>query len=104
MHAKESEVAESPDHIRTVLVCDTQQVIVHERRFEKWTRLTDYLISTIAPCEQAIRDGDATKVSRLLSDNPSLLRHPIPWQGCRGDRTLLWYAVWAGDLNVVKPL
>jgi hypothetical protein len=51
MHAKESEVAESPDHIRTVLVCDTQQVIVHERRLEKWTRLTDYLINTIAPCE-----------------------------------------------------
>ena len=80
MHAKESEVAESPDHIRTVLVCDAQQITVHERRFEKWTRLTDYVISIIAPCEQAIRDGDATKVSRLLSDNPGLLRHPIPWQ------------------------
>jgi hypothetical protein len=104
MHAKKSEAAESPDHIRTVLVCDAQQIIVYECHFEKWARLTDYAISTIAPCEQAIRDGDATKVSRLLSDNPGLLRHPIPWQGCRGDRTLLWYAVWAGDLNVVNAV
>ena len=49
--------------------------------------------------EQAIRDDDIAKVAEILKANPKLMKGEIPWQDCRGDRTLLWYATWRGSLS-----
>ena len=60
------------------------------------------MITEAAPLEQAIRDDDIAKVAEILKANPKLMKGEIPWQDCRGDRTLLWYATWRGSLSVVE--
>ena len=83
---------------------DAQWVIAKEHRFESWAKLKEYVITEAAPLEQAIRDDDIAKVVEILKANPKLMKGDIPWQDCRGDRTLLWYATWRGSLGLVEGL
>ena len=79
-------------------------MIVLEHRFDSWVKMKEYAIEEAAPCEQAIRDGDAAAVARILRETPELLGGKIAWQDCRGERTLLWYATWCGSAEVVEAV
>ena len=94
-----------PQQIREGIgLSDAQWVIAYEHGFESWPKLKDYVITSGAPFEAAIRAGDGAKVRVLLRDNPKLLQGDISWLSCRKDRSVLWYGAWAGNDAVVRAI